>query len=268
MSDQTILDTIIDHKRRVELPKLPPVDRAVLSALGPCRGFTKALRREAGKPIEVIAESKKGSPSKGIFTEDYDPVRNAFHYQHGGAAAMSVLTDERFFFGHLDHLIAVRKAVELPLIRKDFVVDERQIFEARLVGADAILLIVACLEPGLLRDLYGFAKEIGLDVLVEVHNAEEAATALQIEADTIGVNNRNLHTFEVSLETTFELLPALIGGDRVVVSESGIVERSDCARLEEAGVDAILVGETLMRAGDPSAALRGLRGLPLSSGLL
>jgi indole-3-glycerol phosphate synthase len=131
-----------------------------------------------------------------------------------------------------------------------------------------VLLIVACLEPGLLRDLYGFAKDIGLDVLVEVHNAEEAAIALHIQADTIGVNNRNLHTFEVSLETTFDLLPALLGGDRVVVSESGIVERSDCVRLEGAGVDAILVGETLMRASDPSAALRDLRGLPLTSGLL
>ena len=149
-NERTILDTIIDHKRRVELPHLAAVDRAALAALPTCRGFTAALKREADAPIQVIAESKKGSPSKGIFTEDYDPVRNAYHYQLGGAAAMSVLTDERFFFGHLDHLIAVREAVELPLIRKDFVVDERQIAEARLVGADAVLLIVACLEKGLL----------------------------------------------------------------------------------------------------------------------
>ena len=264
----TILDTIIDHKRRNELPLLPAVDRTALAALPPCRGFARALRRDSGKPIEVIAESKKGSPSKGIFTNDYDAVRNAYHYQLGGAAALSVLTDEKFFFGHLDHLIAVRAAVELPIIRKDFVVDERQIAEARLVGADAVLLIVACLEPGQLRDLHGFARDLGLDVLVEVHNAEEAALALQIDAEIIGVNNRNLHTFEVSLQTTFDLLSGLLKPGRVVVSESGIAQRDECARLEEAGVDAVLVGETLMRSGDPSAALRKLRGQPLQSGLL
>lgn len=264
---ETILDQIIAHKRRQELARLPTVDRAALAALPPCRGFRQALRRAPHSPIEVIAESKKGSPSKGVFTTDYDPVRNAYHYQLGGAAALSVLTDERFFHGHLDHLIAVRAAVELPIIRKDFVIDERQIAEARLHGADAILLIVACLEPGQLRDLHGFAVDLGLDVLVEVHNADEAAIALAIEAPLVGVNNRNLHTFEVSLQTTFDLLPGLVDAERVVVSESGISERAQCQRLEEAGVDAVLVGETLMCAGDPSAALRRLRGQPLVSKL-
>ncbi|TVR40877.1 MAG: indole-3-glycerol phosphate synthase TrpC [Planctomycetota bacterium] len=264
----TILDTIIDHKRKAEIPQLPPVDRAALSALPPCRGFAAALRRDTGAPIQVIAESKKGSPSKGIFTHDYDAVRNAYHYQLGGAAALSVLTDERFFFGHLDHLIAVRAAVSLPIIRKDFIVDERQIAEARLAGADAVLLIAACLETSHMGDLQGFAQDIGLDVLVEVHNADEAAAALRIGASVVGVNNRNLHDFSVSLDTTFELLPALLGANRVVVSESGITSRADCARLEAAGVDAVLVGETLMISNDPSAALRALRGQPLSSGLL
>lgn len=264
----TILDEIIQHKRRHEVPQLPPVDRAALTALAPCRGFAAALQRHGSGPIRVIAESKKGSPSKGVFTEDYDPLRNAYAYQLGGASCLSILTDERYFFGHLDHLLAVRAAVELPLIRKDFVIDERQIAEARLAGADAVLLIVACLEPGLLRDLHGFARELGLDVLVEVHNAEEAHSALHIDAALIGVNNRNLHDFSVSLQTTYDLLPALVDGQRVVVSESGITERAQCQRLEEAGVDAILVGETLMRAGDPSACLRQLRGQPLSSGLL
>ena len=157
----------------------------------PCRGFRAALQREAGAPIHVIAESKRGSPSKGIFTNDYDPVRNAMFYVAGGAHCMSVLTDEKYFYGHLDHLIAVRNNVQIPLIRKDFFVDERQIAEARLVGADCILLIAACLEDGELRDLYGFAKDIGLDVLVEVHDADEAARAVAQNCDMIGVNNRN-----------------------------------------------------------------------------
>ena len=259
-SSSMILDEIVDHKQRQELPQLPAVDRGALLELPPCRGFRAALQRPVDDRIHVIAESKKGSPSKGVFREDYDPVLNAMNYVLGGAHCMSVLTDERFFFGHLDHLRLVREAVELPLIRKDFIIDERQIAEARLFGADAILLIVACLESSQLQDLQGFAKEIGLDVLVEVHDADEAAVALAAEADLLGVNNRNLKTFETSFQTTFDLLPALLGGDRVVVSESGISNREECRRLEEAGVDAILVGETLMRANDPASAIKLLRG--------
>jgi indole-3-glycerol phosphate synthase len=254
-----ILDEIISHKK-IEILTLPQVDRAALRALPPCRGFRTALRRPAKEPIRVIAECKKGSPSKGIFTQDYDPVRTAFQYVHGGASCMSVLTDERFFFGHLDHLRSVRAAVEIPLIRKDFIIDERQIAEARLAGADAILLIVACLEDGPMRDLQGFAREFGLDVLVEVHDADEAVRALKLGADPIGVNNRNLQDFSVSLETTFSLLPALVDGKRVVVSESGIFTREDCKRLEDVRVDAVLVGEALMTSPDPSTALKKLRG--------
>ncbi len=255
-----ILDQIIAHKRADELPLLPKVDRSVLRDLGAPRGFRAALVRKAGESVHVIAECKKGSPSKGVLVQDYDPVLIAYQYLLGGAHCCSVLTDSRFFHGALEHLAQVRAAVPLPVIRKDFIIDERQIAEARLAGADAILLIVACLEDGTLRDLHGFARELGLDVLVEVHDADEAVRALSQGADLIGVNNRNLKDFSVSLETTFTLLPALRGDGRVVVSESGISSRADCLRLEQAGVDAVLVGEALMTAADPAAALRQLRG--------
>ncbi len=258
MSD--ILARIVDHKRTLEVPRLPAVDRAALRELPPTRGFRAALRRPAGEPIRVIAECKKGSPSKGIFVAEYDPVLTAYHYQLGGASCLSVLTDEKFFFGHLDHLRRVHAEVSLPAIRKDFIIDERQIAQARLAGADAVLLIAACLEDGQLQDLDGFAREVGLDVLVEVHDATEAARALKAGADLVGVNNRNLKDFTISLETTFDLLPALLGDGRVVVSESGIATRADCRRLEEAGVDAVLVGEALITDADPAARLASLRG--------
>lgn len=254
-----ILDEIVAHKK-AEIRSLPKADRVALRALPPCRGFRNALRRPAKESIRVIAECKKGSPSKGIFAKDYDPVKTAFHYVHGGASCLSVLTDEKYFFGHLDHLRAVREAVKIPIIRKDFVIDERQIAEARLAGADAILLIVACLEDGQMRDLYGFARDFGLDVLVEAHDANEAVRALALDADLIGVNNRNLQDFSVSLDTTYALLPALIDGKRVIVSESGIFTRDDCQRLEDAKVDAVLVGEALMKSADPSVELKKLRG--------
>lgn len=254
-----ILDKIIAQKER-EVPLLPAVDRAILADMPACRDFRAALQRPSGDPIHVIAESKKGSPSKGIFNEHYDPVAQGFFYQAGGAHCLSVLTDEQFFFGSIDDLIKVREAVSLPIIRKDFIIDPRQIAQARLVGADCILLIMACLEDGLARDLQGFAHELGMSVLVEVHDASEAARAVALDANMIGVNNRNLNDFSVSLETTFDLLIGIQSQDRVIISESGISTRDECIRLEAAGVDAILVGETLMRAGDPANALRQLRG--------
>jgi indole-3-glycerol phosphate synthase len=255
-----ILERIVTQKRQQVLPHLPPVDRPALASLPPTRGFRAALRRPATDTIHVIAECKKGSPSKGIFVQDYDPVVTAYQYLLGGAHCLSVLTDEPHFFGHLDHLRRVHEAVALPAIRKDFIIDERQIAEARLAGADAILLIVACLEAGQLRDLQGFAWDLGLDVLVEVHDADEAAVALQIGSNLVGVNNRNLKDFTISLETTFSLLSGLLGNDRVVVSESGISTRDDCLRLEAAGVDAVLVGEALITDADPAARLARLRG--------
>lgn len=257
MSD--ILQRIVATKRE-EVRALPPVDRAALRDLPAARGFRAALRRDRTETVHVIAECKKGSPSKGIFVHDYDPVPIAFSYVLGGAHGLSVLTDRDYFFGSLGDLKRVREAVTIPIIRKDFMIDERQIAEARLVGADCILLIVACLEDGPLRDLHGFAREIGLDVLVEVHDADEAARALKIDADLIGVNNRNLKTFAVSLDTTFTLAPGLVDGRRVVVSESGIASRAECLALEQAGIDAVLVGETFMTSADPAAAIRRLRG--------
>lgn len=255
----TILDQIIDHKR-TEIARLPAVDRKALSELPPTRGFRAALQRPQGERIRVIAECKKGSPSKGIFVEDYDPVLTAYKYQLGGASCLSVLTDEKFFFGHADHLKAVHAQVSLPAIRKDFIIDDRQIAQARQWGADAVLLIAACLSDGQMEDLQGLAWDLGLDVLVEVHDAEEAVRALKIKANLVGVNNRNLKDFSISLKTTYDLLPALLGGGRVVVSESGISHREQCHELEEAGVDAVLVGESLITSEDPSAALAKLRG--------
>ncbi len=254
-----ILDEIVAHKR-TEIAALPVVDRAALRDLPACRGFRAALERAPGESVHVIAECKKGSPSRGVFMPDYDPVLIAYDYLLGGAHCLSVLTDQRFFFGSLADLERVRDAVSLPIIRKDFVVDERQIAQARLAGADAVLLIVACLEQGRLRDLQGFAREVGLDVLVEVHDADEAMRAVLVDADLVGVNNRNLKDFSLSLDTTFSLLPGLLGDERVVVSESGIFTREHCLALESAGVDAVLVGEALMIAPDRAAAVRKLRG--------
>ncbi len=256
----TILDEIIAHKRRVELPALPAIDRRALEGLTPCRGFEAALRRAPDAPVRVIAESKKGSPSCGILRSDYDPVLNAYAYLTGGAAAMSVLTDERFFHGAMSDLVAVRAAVDLPLLCKDFVVDERQIAAARMAGADCILLIAAVVEDGQLRDLGGFARDLGLDVLVEVHNDDEAARAVAQQATMIGVNNRDLHTFTTDLATTYALLDGLRRCAQVVVSESGIRDRADVMALEAAGVDALLIGETLMRHADPATGLLVLRG--------
>ncbi len=257
-----ILDEIVAHKSAVELPFLPPVDRSALRGLPPTLGFRAALARPKDKPIRVIAECKKGSPSRGIFAPNYDPVLIAYQYLLGGASCLSVLTDEHFFFGHLDHLIAVRAAVTLPIIRKDFILDARQIAQARIAGADAVLLIVACLEDGELRDLHGFARELDLDVLIEVHNVDEAARALKLgaAADLIGINNRNLQDFSLTLDTTYGLLSGLKAEGRVLVSESGIHERSQCRDLEAAGVDAVLIGESLMTAKEPDAALHILRG--------
>lgn len=260
-SASMILDTIVTWKRSQELPKLPAVDRTLLRDLPATRGFRHALDRQRQGPIRVIAECKKGSPSKGVIAQDYDPVKQAFFYHAGGASALSILTDEHFFLGKLDDLIAVRANVTLPIIRKDFILDPRQIAQARLVGADAILLIAACLEDGEMRDLAGFAKDLSLDVLCEVHDEVEAQRAVALGMNLIGVNNRNLQTFQVDVGTTLRLLPGLIGSGRIVVSESGIQDRATCKLLEDAGVDAILVGEHLMRSKDPGYDLERLRGL-------
>ncbi|MFA5515133.1 MAG: indole-3-glycerol phosphate synthase TrpC [Desulfuromonadales bacterium] len=224
------------------------------------RGFVRALRNvaESGWPA-VIAEVKKGSPSKGIIRSDFDPVAIAEIYQKNGAACLSVLTDQNFFCGHLNYLGHIREAVGLPLLRKDFICDVYQIFEARAYGADAVLLIAAMLDPLQLRDFAAQAAELQLDVLLEVHDEAELALALQTDCELIGINNRSLHTFVTDLTTTERLLP-LVPADRFVVAESGIHSRDDLLRLQRSGARGFLVGESLMRETDIGLKLRELLG--------
>jgi indole-3-glycerol phosphate synthase len=225
---------------------------------GPLRGFGAALATTGG--IKLIAEVKKASPSKGVIREDFDPVRIAATYQEAGATCLSVLTEKKYFQGSLEYLGAIRRAVGLPLLRKDFIVDEYQVFEARAAGADAILLIAACLDRRQLEDYLGIAGNLGLDVLVESHTMKELDNTLHAGARIVGINNRDLTRFTVSLQTTFDLLRD-IPDDRIVVSESGIQSRDDVVRLEKAGVDAVLVGESLMREKDMGKKVKELLGI-------
>lgn len=222
------------------------------------RGFFRAMQAkvEAGEPA-VIAEIKKASPSKGVIRENFHPEAIAESYQQGGAACLSVLTDAQYFQGHEDFLIAARSACDLPVIRKDFLVDPYQIAEARLLNADCVLLIVAALSRMQLQDLEGYAHELGMDVLVEVHDAEELESALTLKTPLLGINNRNLHTFDVTLETTYGLLDK-VSGDRLLVTESGILVREDVEAMRAKQVHAFLVGETFMRAEEPGQALQQL----------
>lgn len=248
-----ILDAIVARKyEEVAVLKkngLPVMERPV----APPRGFLQALL--ATPSVAIIAEAKKASPSKGVIEPDFDPVRIARSYQDGGAHCLSVLTDVDFFQGALMFIPLVREAVELPVLRKDFIIDPLQIEEARVVGADAILLIAAVLEQEQLRDFRLQAESHSMDVLVEVHDEQELNTALQSGARLIGINNRNLNDFSVSLETTFQLLP-MIPASVPVVSESGIRSVADMQRLKEAGVKAALIGESLMRAGQKDQLLQ------------
>jgi len=222
------------------------------------RDFAGALRARIGRgQAAVIAEVKRASPSRGVLRQDFDAAAIGASYAAGGATCLSVLTDRSFFQGAPEHLHEARKTSGLPVLRKDFIVDEYQVAEARAWGADCVLLIVAALEPARMRDLEQAARALGLAVLVEVHDAHELEQALQLHTPLIGINNRNLKTFEVSLETTLELLPR-IGPERLVVAESGIVQPSDVARLRRAGVGAFLVGEAFMRAADPGSELARL----------
>jgi indole-3-glycerol phosphate synthase len=224
------------------------------------RGFVAALRGKiAAGGAGVIAEVKKASPSKGVLREHFVPAEIAASYELGGAACLSVLTDVRFFQGAAAHLEQARDACALPVLRKDFMVDAYQVFEARTLGADCILLIAACLDDALLADLEAQALSLGMDVLVEVHDGSELERALHLRTPLVGINNRNLRSFEVSLDTTLDLLPR-VPADRLVVTESGILARADVGRMREAGVDAFLVGEAFMRAADPGAALADLFG--------
>jgi indole-3-glycerol phosphate synthase len=222
------------------------------------RGFENSLRAniDAGR-AGVIAEVKKASPSKGVLRADFRPADIAQSYESHGASCLSVLTDVNFFQGSVDYLRQARAACALPVIRKDFIVDMYQVYEARAMGADAILLIVSALDHGLMAELEACAQELGMDVLVEVHDGDELTAALELRTRLVGINNRNLRTFETSLDTTIGLLPR-IPADKLVVTESGIMVPEDVRRMRESNVHAFLVGEAFMRAPDPGAELRRL----------
>lgn len=248
-----ILDTIVARKYE-EVAALKERGLPVLERPAPSpRGFLRALIAAPG--VAVIAEAKKASPSKGVIQPDFDPVRIAMNYREGGAHCLSVLTDVDFFQGSLAYIPLVRAAVDLPVLRKDFIIDPLQIEEAHAVGADAILLIAAILETVQLRDYRLLAESLGMDVLVEVHDERELDAALEAGSRLVGINNRNLNDFSVSLDTTFRLLPRIPQGIPVV-SESGIATVADMRRLKEAGVKAALIGESLMRAGQQDQLLR------------
>jgi len=258
----TILDTIVARKReevasRREAMPLADLERIAGRACA-ARGFTDALLDRAHRgESAVIAEVKKASPSKGVIRPNFDPVAIARSYAAAGAACLSVLTDRDFFQGDDHYLRDARAAVSIPVLRKDFIIDEYQVTETRALGADCLLLIVAALDPARLRDLYQQARDLGLDVLIEVHDVEELDQALTLEPPLVGINNRNLKTFETRLETTLDLLPRL-PPQVLTVTESGIHTAADVAGMRAAGVHAFLVGEAFMRAENPGAALTAL----------
>lgn len=256
---RTILDDITDNKRLEvaaskeavplgalmrKLPEAPPV-----------RDFFKALKPEGN--LRIIAEIKHASPSKGVLREDFDPVMIARSYSGGGAHALSVLTDEKYFGGSLSYLRDIRGEVGIPLLRKDFIVEEYQVYEARLYGADALLLIVSSLEKSLLEDLLGLTHSLGMNAIVEVHDEEELETALGAGSRIVGINNRDLKTFEVDLSVSLDL-SKMVPPDRVVIAESGIRGPDDIKTLRQSGVHVFLIGETFMKAPSPGEMLKDL----------
>jgi len=240
--------TLAEHKRSVSLDRL--IEQA--RDQEPARDFAAVLRRP--DTVNIIAEAKKASPSKGIIRADFDPVNIARCYEENGAGAISILTEEHFFQGHLDYLKDIRRSVTIPLLRKDFIIDPYQVYEARAAGADAILLIAAVLESPELKTLLHLAQDLGMHALVEVHTEEELKKALNVQPSIIGINNRNLETFSTDIETTVHLR-ALIPKGIITVSESGIDTPDDIRRLRSCGIHAFLIGESLMREADPGLKL-------------
>lgn len=257
-----ILKTILNEKADYVAACKSKTSHADIKAMAldaePARGFTHAIQAniEAGKPA-VIAEIKKASPSRGIIREDFNPAEIATSYANAGATCLSVLTDINFFQGHDDYLKLARAACELPVLRKDFMIDPYQIYEAKVIGADCILIIVSACSDMLMQDLVAAANECQLDVLVEVHNREELERGLMLRTPLIGINNRNLHTFETSLDTTLGLLIDVFH-DRTVVTESGIHTADDVKLMRKNNVNAFLVGEAFMKADDPGEELKSL----------
>ncbi|MGI9229136.1 MAG: indole-3-glycerol phosphate synthase TrpC [Gammaproteobacteria bacterium] len=261
---QGVLEDILAYKREFVAARVARLPLAEIKQQAADRqvggGFYQAINVAIGAgKAAVIAEIKRASPSKGVIREQFDPVAIAGAYRDGGASCLSVLTDEKFFQGADTHLTEAKAACGLPVLRKDFMIDPYQIYEARVIGADCILLIAAALTDGQMQELHGLAEELGLDVLVEVHDREELERALMLRCPLIGINNRNLHTFETRLETTLELLVDVYP-DRTVVTESGIRSREDVELMRKNDVHAFLVGETLMSADDPGGQLRKLFG--------
>ena len=259
----SILNQIIDNKRR-ELEKtkntVPLADlKSRINDMGVTRSFRDAIKRDEGGPVKLIAELKKASPSKGLIREDFKLPDIISVYDRKPVSAISVLTEERYFSGSLKYLQDARNRTEKPLLRKDFIFDEYQVYEARANSADAMLLIAAALEKSQIADLYELAKELSLDCLVEVHNLKELDAALDCGAEIVGINNRNLKTLEISLNMTFEMLKD-IPEDRIVVSESGISSRDHVQSLESTRTDAILVGTTIMKSDDIGAKIDELMG--------
>ena len=257
----SILERILAHKAGEVAERRARRNLATVAAMAadqpPARGFADRIRSRVRTGPAVIAEIKRASPSAGVIREDFDPAAIAASYAQGGAACLSVLTDERWFQGSDRYLAQARTACDLPVLRKDFVVDPWQVHESRLLGADCILLIVAALPRERLLELDGLAREIGLDVLVEVHDEAELESALRTRAGLVGVNNRDLHRFTTDLATSERLRP-LIPEERTMVTESGIHTVADVKRLRRRGIDAFLVGEAFMRAPDPGAELQRL----------
>lgn len=255
-----ILDEIISHKRiEIESSKRKePLDelKSMLEDVAEPRDFLTAVK--PGDRRKIIAEIKKASPSKGVIREDFDPLEIAKDYQSAGACAISVLTDNRFFQGKLSYLKDIKRIVDIPLLRKDFIIDPYQVYESRIHGADAILLIASCLSVSQMEDLLGLTHDLGMNAIVEIHTREELEKSLSVDSKIIGINNRDLKTFQVDLNVTFRLSP-MVSGDRVVVSESGIT-LANIHTLYDKGIKVFLIGESFMKAPCPADALRSMLG--------
>lgn len=263
-----ILEEIIKNKKQ-ELERIAPYKdyylkqfKEKIERIDPARDFKAALTGGDPDAVRIIAEVKKASPSKGIIRQDFYPMIIAQTYQSHGAVAVSILTEEKYFLGRLDFLTSIKHHMKIPVLRKDFIIEEYQVWESRAAGSDAILLIASVLDGSLLKDLIALTSELGMGALVEVHDEKELSTALEAGAGIIGINNRDLKTFETDIETTRKLAPK-VPGDRVIVSESGISTHEEIISLKEAGVHAFLVGECLMREEEIGAKLRELRGVRL-----